>query len=200
MKLVVNTFVTLDGVMQAPGGPDEDRDGGFEFGGWSFLYGDDEMGSTVQESIERASAYLLGRRTYDIFAAYWPQATTDLEIANSFNSRPKYVVSNTLTDPTWEGTTVISGDAVAGVSRLKEQAGEELNVEGSAQLLQAIHPLVDEYRLWICPVYLGKGKRLFEDGAQASGLELVESRTNSKGAIYAIYRPTGRPETGSFGG
>ena len=199
MKLVVNAFVTLDGVMQAPGGPDEDRDGGFQYGGWSFLYGDDEMGRTVQESIERASAYLLGRRTYDIFAAYWPHATTDLEIANPFNSRPKYVVSNTLTSPKWAGTTVISGDAVAGVGQLKEQPGDELNVQGSARLLQAIHPLVDEYRLWICPVYLGMGKRLFEEGAAATGLELIESRTNSKGAIYGVYRPTGQPQTGSFG-
>ncbi|MEX0781134.1 MAG: dihydrofolate reductase family protein [Dehalococcoidia bacterium] len=199
MKLVVNTFVTLDGVMQAPGGPDEDRDGGFEYGGWSAPYFDDDMGNTVGESLGKASAFLLGRKTYDIFAGYWPTATEDLEIADVLNSRPKYVVSTTLKNPEWEHTTVIPGDVAGAVARLKEQPGEELNVQGSARLLQTLHPLVDEYRLWISPVHLGSGKRLFENGAHASGLELIETRTNSKGAIYAAYRPTGAPQVGQMG-
>ena len=199
MKLVVNTFMTLDGVMQAPGGPDEDRDGGFEYGGWSVPYFDDDMGNTVGESMAKAEAYVLGRKTYDIFAAYWPNATEDLEIADMLNSRPKYVASRTLTNPTWQGTTVIK-DVAAEVRKLKAQGGDgELNVQGSANLLQTIHPLVDEYRLWISPVHLGKGKRLFESASPASGLELVESRTNSLGAIYAVYRPTGKPQTGQMG-
>jgi dihydrofolate reductase len=199
MKLVVNTFVTLDGVMQAPGGPDEDREGGFEYGGWSAPYFDDDMGNTVQASMEKATAYLLGRKTYDIFAGYWPTATEDLEIAEILNSRPKYVASRTLKNPEWEHTTVLSGDVAQAVAELKEQPGEELNVQGSSQLLQAIHPLVDEYRLWISPVQLGSGKRLFANRAAASGLELLETRTNSRGAIYAVYRPTGKPDVGQFG-
>jgi dihydrofolate reductase len=199
MKLVVNTFVTLDGVMQAPGGPDEDREGGFEYGGWSAPYFDDDMGTTVQASMEKATAYLLGRKTYDIFAGYWPTATEDLEIAEILNSRPKYVASRTLKNPEWEHTTVLSGDVAQAVAELKEQPGEELNVQGSSQLLQAIHPLVDEYRLWISPVQLGSGKRLFANRAVASGLELLETRTNSRGAIYAVYRPTGKPHVGQFG-
>lgn len=198
MKLVVNTFVTLDGVMQAPGGPEEDREGGFKYGGWSGAYFDEEMGRTVGESIEKASAFLLGRKTYDIFAGYWPTATEDLEIADVLNSRPKYVASRTLKDPAWQHTTVIS-DVPAGVARLKQQGEGELNVQGSSQLLQAIHPLVDEYRLWISPVHLGHGKRLFADGSVASGLELVESRTNSLGAIYAVYRPSGAPRVVQMG-
>jgi dihydrofolate reductase len=201
MKLVVNTFVTLDGVMQAPGGPDEDRDGGFEYGGWSVPYFDDEMGKTVMSSMARASAYLLGRKTYDIFAAYWPQPTAaeDRDLAEILNSRPKYVASTTLTRPSWQNTTVIGSDVPGAVRRLKKEPGDELNVQGSSQLLQSLHGLVDEYRLWICPVHLGAGKRLFDHGSQAGGLELVEWRANSTGAIYAVYRPTGAPKTGLMG-
>jgi len=199
MKLIVNAFVTLDGVMQAPGGPDEDRDGGFRYGGWSFPYFDSAMGETVGRSLAKASAFLLGRRTYDIFAAYWPTAKQDLEVAEILNSRPKYVASRTLAKPAWQHTTVLDGDLAAAVARLKGQPGDELNVQGSATLLQALHPFVDEYRLWICPVHLGTGKRLFETRAAASGLELRETKTNSKGAIYAVYRPTGAPKTGLMG-
>lgn len=201
MRLVVNTFVTLDGVMQAPGGPEEDRDGGFEYGGWSVPYFDDEMGKTVMGSMSRASAYLLGRKTYDIFAAYWPNPTAaeDRDLAEILNSRPKYVASTSLAKPNWQNTTVISGDVVDTVRRLKEQPGEELNIQGSSNLLQSLHGLVDEYRLWICPVHLGSGKRLFDPGSQPGGLGLVECRTNSAGAIYAVYRPTGAPRTGLMG-
>jgi dihydrofolate reductase len=200
MKLVVNEFVTLDGVVQAPGGPDEDRDGGFQYGGWSAPYFDDEMGRTVGESMEHASAFLLGRKTYDIFAGYWPNATEDLEIADLLNRLPKYVGSRTLKDPSWQNTSVLSGDVSAAIAKLKERGDGEMQVAGSSNFLQSIHPLVDEYRLWICPVSLGGGKRLFEHGSHALGLELVESRTNSKGAIYAVYRPAGPVQTGQMGG
>lgn len=152
----------------------------------------------MQKSIQQASAFLLGRRTYDIFAGYWPTATEALDVAEPLNKRPKYVASRTLKNPGWHNTTVISGDVVAAVERLKSGADGELNVQGSSALLQTLHPLVDEYRLWIFPVCLGTGKRLFEHGAQARGLELVETHTNSRGAIYAVYRPTGRPQTGSM--
>ena len=195
MKLVVNTFLTLDGVMQAPGGPDEDRDGGFQYGGWTWPYFDDEIGQNVTRSVQAAEAYLLGRRTYDIFANYWPTATEDPEVADALNSKPKYVVSRTLKEAAWAGTTVLNGDPATEVARLKAQPGGELNVQGSSALLQSLHPLVDEYRLWISPVYLGQGKRLFEAGRAASGLQLLETHTNSKGAIYAVYRPTGAPQT-----
>jgi dihydrofolate reductase len=199
MKLVVNAFLTLDGVMQAPGGPDEDRDGGFQYGGWSAPFFDDDGSKTVVDSIARASAYLLGRKTYDIFAAYWPTATEDIEIADPLNSRPKYVVSTTLKNPTWQHTTVISNHVLDAVAHLKEQPGDELNVQGSAVLLQTLHPLVDEYRLWICPVQVGSGKRLFDNPAHAAALELIETHPNSTGAIYAVYRPTGAPKTGLMG-
>ncbi|HSB89966.1 MAG TPA: dihydrofolate reductase family protein [Anaerolineales bacterium] len=201
MKLVVNTFVTLDGVMQAPGGPDEDREGGFPYGGWSVPFFDDVMGKTVFDSMARASAFLLGRKTYDIFAAYWPNpaAPEDQELAGILNPRPKHVASTTLAKPGWQNTFVIQGDVVDAVRRLKEQPGEELNVQGSSRLLQSIHGLVDEYRLWICPVHLGAGKRLFDSGSPAAGLELVGTKTNSRGAIYAVYRPTGSPKTGMMG-
>lgn len=203
MRLVVNTFLTLDGVMQAPGGPDEDRDGGFEFGGWSVPYGDDDMGETVGASIGAASAILLGRKTYDIFAAYWPKVTEqhdDGSIATNLNRLPKYVASTTLQSADWANTTVLFGDVADEVRRIKAQGQGELNVQGSGNLLQTLqrHGLVDEYRLWICPVYLGSGKRLFEAGTVPSALELVESRTNTKGALYTVYRPTGAPQTGSF--
>jgi len=199
VKLVVNTFLTLDGVMQAPGGPDEDRDGGFQYGGWSAPFFDDDIGKTVLNSMAHASAYLLGRKTYDIFAGYWPTASEDAEIADLLNSRPKYVVSTTLKDPSWQHTTVISNGVLDAVARLKDQPGDELNVQGSAVLLQTLHPLVDEYRLWICPVHLGSGKRLFADGSYPSGLELIETHTSSTGSIYAAYRPTGAPKTGLMG-
>jgi dihydrofolate reductase len=201
MKLVVNTFVTLDGVMQAPGGPDEERDGGFQFGGWSVPHFDEEMGATVMKSMARAAAYLLGRKTYDIFAAYWPNPTAaeDRELAEILNNRPKYVASTTLTNPGWQNTAVIQSDLVGAIRRLREGPSGELNVQGSSRMLQSLHGLVDEYRLWICPVHLGDGKRLFESGSPASGLELGEWRTNSRGAIYAVYRPTGAPKTGLMG-
>jgi dihydrofolate reductase len=203
MRLVVNTFLTLDGVMQAPGGPDEDRDGGFALGGWSFPFSDDQMGSTVTSSIAGASAFLLGRRTYDIFAAFWPKVSgehEDAAVAGPLNSLPKYVASTTLETADWQNTTVLRGDVPAEIRRIKDEGDGELNVQGSSNLLQTLqqHRLVDEYRLWICPVVVGSGKRLFEAGTAPAGMTLVESQTNSRGALYAVYRTAGAPETGSF--
>lgn len=203
MRLVVNTFLTLDGVMQAPGGPDEDRDGGFALGGWSFPFSDEEMGSSVTASIAGAAAFLLGRRTYDIFAAHWPRVSSEheyAEVAAPLNALPKYVASTTLESADWHNTTVLRGDVPAEIRRLKSEGDGELNVQGSSNLLQTLqrHGLVDEYRLWICPVVVGSGKRLFEAGTTPVGMELEESGANSKGALYAVYRTAGEPETGSF--
>ena len=202
MRLVVSTFLTLDGVMQAPGGPDEDRDDGFDLGGWSFPYFDEDMGQTVGASLDAASGLLLGRRTYEIFAAHWPHVSEEHEdgaVARTLNALPKYVASTTVHDPSWANTTVLS-DVATGVRALKVGGEGELNVQGSSNLLQTLQreDLVDEYRLWTCPVVLGAGKRLFGSGSPPCALELVETRANSKGAVYAVYRTAGPPATGSF--
>jgi len=201
MRLVVSTFLTLDGVMQAPGGPDEDRDDGFDLGGWSFPYFDEDMGQTVGASLDAASGLILGRRTYEIFAAHWPHVSEEHEdgaVARTLNALPKYVASTTLHDPAWANTTVLS-DVAAGVRDLKAGGEGELNVQGSSNLLQTLQRegLVDEYRLWACPVVLGRGKRLFASGSTHRALELLETRANSKGAVYSVYRTAGPPETGS---
>lgn len=202
MRLVVSTFLTLDGVMQAPGGPDEDRDDGFDLGGWSFPYFDEDMGQTVEASLDAASGLLLGRRTYEIFAAHWPHVREEHEdgaVARTLNALPKYVASTTLQDPDWANTTVLT-DVGRGVRELKAGGEGELNVQGSSNLLQTLQRegLVDEYRLWACPVVLGRGKRLFASGSPPRAFELVETRANSKGAVYSVYRTAGPPATGSF--
>ena len=180
MRLVVSTFLTLDGVMQAPGGPDEDRDDGFDLGGWSFPYFDEDMGQTVGASLDAASGLLLGRRTYEIFAPHWPHVSEEHEdgaVARTLNALPKYVASTTVHDPSWANTTVLS-DVATGVRALKVGGEGELNVQGSSNLLQTLQRegLVDEYRLWACPVVLGRGKRLFASGSRPCALELVETR------------------------
>jgi dihydrofolate reductase len=190
--LVVNTFVTLDGVMQAPGGPGEDPSGGFTFEGWSVNYWDEAMGQAMDEWMAKPSELLLGRKTYEIFAAHWPYAEGEPS-ADELNRAKKYVVSRTLEQADWNNTTVIKGDAVQEIRKLKEQDGPELQVHGSSNLLQTLlqHNLVDEFRLMIFPVLVGSGKQLFGQGTVPAGLKLRESKTFGTGVILAIYEPAG---------
>ena len=199
MKLTVTTFVSVDGVMQGPGGPDEDRSDGFTRGGWLVPHFDEETGRFMVEVFEQVDAFLLGRRTYDIFATSWPNATTDDPVANRLNTLPKYVASTTLTEPEWGPTTVLTGDVPTAVAELKRQPGRELQVHGSGRLVGTLHEhdLVDEYRLLVFPVVVGEGRRLFPDRGMATGLALVDSRTTGSGVAIHVYRPTGRPEFGT---
>ena len=190
-KLIVSEFLTLDGVMQAPGETNEDRSGGFEHGGWMRKYFDPVFGKTVLETVSSAGGLLLGRKTYEIFAAHWPKQPGDDPFAPIMNGLPKYVASRSLRGPLpWEKSTVIEGDVLAGIQRLKDQAGKYLLVIGSGQLLQTLmkHGQVDEYRLMIHPLVLGKGKRLFPEGAMGS-LRLVEAKPTSTGVLIIRYEP-----------
>jgi dihydrofolate reductase len=199
-KLVVGTFLTLDGVMQAPGGPGEDPDGGFEHGGWTVPYFNDEMGQLMAGWIEQATALLLGRKTYEIFAAYWPRVTDDDPTAAKLNSVPKYVASRTLDTVDWNNAALIKGDVAEAVARLKRELGGEIQVTGSGELIQTLmkHDLVDEYRLWVFPVLIGKGKRLFAEGTIPGGLRLVDTGTSSTGVASHTYERAGKLEYGSF--
>jgi dihydrofolate reductase len=199
-RLVVATFVTLDGVMQAPGGPQEDPTGGFEHGGWVAPHFDDSMGSVMVETMERADAFLLGRRTYEIFAAHWPYISAGDPIAAKLNGTPKYVASRTLRRLDWSGSTLLDGDVADAVRQLKARGGNEIQVHGSGNLIQTLlaHDLIDEFRLWVFPIVLGKGKRLFGTGTVPARLELVETLAASTGPVFHVYRAAGRPETGSF--
>jgi dihydrofolate reductase len=199
-KLVVGTFLTVDGVMQAPGGPDEDREGGFEHGGWSFHYWDDVMGSLIVESTLQAGALLLGRKTYEIFAAHWPHVGDDDPVAAKLNSVPKYVASRTLDEVTWNNSTLIQGDVAEAIARLKEEPGDEIQVTGSGELIQTLiqHDLVDEYRLWVFPLVLGEGKRLFGRGAIPAALKLVDTKTSTTGVAIHTYERAGELQYGSF--
>jgi len=199
--LTIATFMTLDGIMQAPGGPDEDRDGGFGFGGWSFPYFSEDMGEVIDGAFANAECFLLGRRTYEIFAASWPNyPDQDAPVASSLNTLPKYVASTTLQRADWQPTTIIRGDVPAEVAKLKDRYDGEIQVHGSAALVQTLHAdgLVDEYRLFIEPVVLGTGKRLFEPGAAPTALRVVDSKPMGKGTLLAIYQPTGKPTYGEF--
>ncbi|MGW1023704.1 dihydrofolate reductase family protein [Streptomyces sp. NPDC002577] len=199
MKITLTQFVTLDGVVQAPGGPDEDRSGGFEHGGWTVPYWDED--SFITEVFERADAFLLGRRTYDIFAAYWPKVTDPANpIASRLNSLPKYVASTTLDTADWQGTTVIGDDLVKQVTALKEQPGRELQIHGSATLARSLmaHDLIDTVHLLTFPVVLGTGRRLFADGALPTAFRLTASRTTSRGVAIHSYDLQGRPTYGTY--
>lgn len=198
-KLKVTTFLTLDGVMQAPGGPEEDPAGGFTHGGWSVNYWDETMGQDMGEFMGKPFDLLLGRKTYEIFAAHWPRVQDD-PAADQLNGARKYVASKTLDRVDWQNSTLIKGDVGEEVAKLKEQPGPEIQVHGSGDLIQTLlkHGLVDEYHLLIFPVVLGSGKRLFADGAIASGLKLVDSRTASTGVIIATYEPAGDVAYGTF--
>jgi dihydrofolate reductase len=193
MKLTVHTFVTLDGVMQGPGGRDEDRSNGFEHGGWLVPYVDDDFGRIVTEWFGHADEILLGRSTYDMMRSFWTEVDDPADpVATALNGLPKNVVSRTLTDASWHNSKVIAGDVVDSVTGLKARAGRELQVHGSWQLVRTLHDagLVDEYRLLLFPVVLGSGKRLFADGAATTGFTLVDSEVTSTGVTHQVLRPT----------
>lgn len=191
-KLVVGTFLTLDGVMQAPGDSKEDTQGGFKYGGWQMPLFDDDAGKIISESVMATDALLLGRVTYQIFAAYWPTAPADDPFAKKLNSVPKYVASTTLKKVEWNNSTLIKGNLAEEVAKLKQQPGSGiLSVTGSGKLAQTLmqHDLVDEYDLWIHPLVLGSGKRLFEGGIVPINLKLVDTKTTGSGIVVLTYQP-----------
>lgn len=201
MKLTASMMVTLDGVYQGPGGPDEDRRDGFERGGWTAAYGDEEGWAFLSEWFERADAFLLGRRTWAIWEPYWPLHDAGDPVSHGINVLPKYVPSTTLRDPAWQNTHVIDGDVEAAVRELKTAPGRELQVHGSGELLRWLleHDLVDELNLRIYPVIVGDGLRLFPERGQAHALTLVDSRSTGSGVMLQTYRPAGRPTFGTAG-
>jgi dihydrofolate reductase len=199
-KLTMTTFVTLDGVMQAPGAPTEDTSGAFKHGGWLVPYADDEMGKFMSSVFDRADAFLLGGYTYRIFASYWPRVTDPNDpIASRLNQLPKHVVSKTLDKVEWNNSTLVR-DVVGEVAQIKSRYARELQVHGSAGLAQTLilHDLVDVYNLLVYPVVLGSGKRLFGSGAGPAALKLTSTRTTSTGVVIATYERAGRPTYGSF--
>ncbi|MCM3661348.1 dihydrofolate reductase family protein [Georgenia satyanarayanai] len=193
MRVTVNTFVSLDGVMQGPGSPEEDTSGGFDRGGWMVPVAGEAFGAVVDAWFQRTTELLFGRVTYEIMAGFWPQVTDPADpVAGKLNGLPKHVVSTTLTTPVWDNTAgIIADDVAASVRALKERPGEELQVHGSWQLIQTLHneSLVDEYRVIEFPVVVGKGKRLFHDGAAPSGFEVVDTQVLDGGAVYRVLRP-----------
>src|ERR671918_1045091 len=198
MKLTTTTMVTVDGVMQGLGGPDEDRSGGFERGGWALPLFDNEAATFLNQVFQRADAFLFGRRTYEIFAGSWG-TLADMRahpIGVALNTAPKYVASTTLTDPQWADTTVLSGDVVAAIRDLKAKPTGELQVHGSGSLVRWLfdNQLIDEITLLTYPVVVGQGTRLFPDSGPDIALELVESRSTPNGVTIQVYRPTGRPQ------
>ena len=200
MKLTTITNVSVDGVMQGLGGPDEDRSGGFERGGWALPLFDNEAATFVNQVYQRADAFLFGRRTYEIFAGYWGvMADSGNPIAAALNTRPKYVASTTLTEPQWADTTVLSGDVAAAIGELKAKPAGELQVHGSGNLIRWLfdNQLVDEITLLTYPVVIGQGTRLFPATGPDTALELVESRATPSGVTIQVYRPTGRPQYGT---
>ena len=206
MKLTTMTQITVDGVVQGNGAAsDEDRKGGFERGGWAMGVFDDETLALIDRTYQRADAFLFGRRTYELFAGYWgaeeraraaAEDPANHQITDALNTKPKYLVSNTLTEPRWTNTTVLSGDVAAAIGELKARPGGELQVHGSGTLIRWLldNELVDEMNLLIVPVVLGQGMRLFPDAGPDIALDLVDSRADSKGVTIQVYRPAGRPQ------
>ena len=202
-KIIVNAFLTLDGVMQAPGGPDEDPEGGFLHGGWQGPYSDPVMGRLVTEGLADADGFLLGRKTYDIFSGYWPKVTDpDNPIATALNARPKYVVSRTLEQVAWNNSRLVKGDVLTELRRLRANPGQTLQTWGSTELLQTLlaNDLIDEYRLFIYPLVLGTGKRLFEEGTVPAAFKHLESVMMDKGVTYLRLERGGTPEFGRVDG
>jgi dihydrofolate reductase len=203
MQLTSTIFLSVDGVYQGPGGPTEDPSGGFDRGGWLTPHFDEDTGAFITEVFDQADAFLLGRRTFDIFFSFWPKVTDANDpVASRLNSLPKYVASTSLKDPTWTNTTVIDGDVADAVRGLKDQPGRELQVHGSGQLVRYLlaNDLVDRLNLLTFPVIVGAGRRLFPESGLDTGLALESSRTTGSGITIAVYRPTGRPEYGEVPG
>ena len=198
-RLITTTFLTLDGVMQAPGGPGEDDSGGFAHGGWSVNYWDDKMSELMGEATSKPFAMVLGRKTYDIMAAYWPTAPEE-NGAKVFNNATKYVASRSDRSLGWANSVQIEGDAADGLAALKKEDGPELQVHGSANLIQSLLPsnLIDEYRLWVFPLVIGTGKRLFADGTIPTGLKLVDQKVSTTGVVIGTYEQAGEIVPGSF--
>lgn len=199
-KLIASTFVSLDGIMQAPGGPEEDPTGGFSLGGWMFSYADDSMDISAAGFDGKDRELLLGRRTYEIFEAYWPYQPDDHPIAKTLNAAKKHVASRTLKVLRWNNSTLLHGDVVLAVTALKAQAGPDLQMIGSGNLIQTLQAasLIDEYNVWTFPVVLGRGKRLFGETAKPSGLQLVRSQVSDTGVVMSTYAPSGDIQPGSF--
>jgi dihydrofolate reductase len=198
-KLIVSTFLTLDGVMQAPGGPEEDESGGFAYGGWSVHYWDEQMRQVMTDAMSAPFDLVLGRRTYEIFSAYWPHAPEEAG-SKPLNDATKYVASRSRPTLEWGPSVLIEGDAADGIAELRKGEGPELHVHGSANLIQTLmrHNLVDQYRLWVFPLVIGSGKRLFSDGTIPSALKLVDSKVSATGVVIGTYEPAGQIVTGSF--
>lgn len=200
-KLIVTEFVTLDGVAQAPGAPDEDREEGFPYGGWQAPFIDEEAGATMFERARSMDALLLGRKTYDIFAAYWPNASPESPFTDLLNGVPKYVASQTLTEPlSWQNSSMLNGDLSHSIAELKGRH-DEVHVIGSLNFLQSLlrHGLVDQLNLWLYPLVLGQGKRVFAEGAVPTTMRLAESVTRPNGALQLTFEPAGEPTFGTIG-
>ncbi|MGW6308435.1 dihydrofolate reductase family protein [Streptomyces niveus] len=200
-KLMVTTFVSLDGVMQGPGGSDEDRDGGFEHGGWSVPHFGPDLIQRMTDLVQRADALLVGRKTYDIFAATWPLAEADDPIGSKMNSVRKYVASRTLDAVSWQNSTLLTGDVAEAVARLKQEGDGEIQVHGSGDLIQTLiaHDLVDEFHVLVFPVLVGSGKRLFGRGTVPAGLKLVDTARSESGVVISTYARAGKVEYGAMG-
>ena len=203
-RIITTTFVTLDGVMQAPGGPEEDPSDGFAYGGWTagVDFWDEVAGSAMGAIMDQPFELLLGRRTYDIFASYWPTATVDQDVAVPFNRTIKYVVSRHSIELPWQNSRLITGDVVPQLQQLKEQEGPDLWVHGSGDLIQTLlaHDLIDRMLVWTFPVTVGTGKRLFAAGTQPRSLRLTDSKSSTTGVIIATYEPVGQLQVGTIGG
>ncbi|HEY5996718.1 MAG TPA: dihydrofolate reductase family protein [Candidatus Deferrimicrobiaceae bacterium] len=201
-RLIASTFVSLDGIMQAPGGPDEDPTGGFALGGWMFQYRDEAMDISAAGFDGRDRELVLGRRTYEIFEAYWPFQPDDDPIARTLNAARKHVASRTLTTLQWNNSTLLHGDVVSAITDLKARPGADLQIIGSGNLIQTLQgaSLIDEYNVWTFPVVLARGKRLFGETAKPFALRLVRSRVSATGVVMSTYVPDGDPRPGSFAG
>ncbi|MEP7452750.1 dihydrofolate reductase family protein [Phyllobacterium sp. SB3] len=199
-KIIATTFLSLDGIMQAPGGPQEDTDGGFKYGGWTFHYWDEVMGEVMSKGMSTPFDLLLGRRTYDIFADHWPRAEKGDPIADKFNAATKYVATSSPNTVNWENTVTLGADVPGAVRKLSQSDGPDLLIQGSSQLIHVLlaNNLIDELNLWVFPLVLGKGKAFFSGDAKPGALTLVNSRASTTGVVMNTYHKAGEIKTGSF--